>query len=234
MANYLKPQSVYTTTNGVVVNKYIISESESPKAFIFGKLSKMSPVALTIHNTNNIAVNAATNPAEQYSRATFNGNMNGVLVHFYVYKNIVWQNLELDIHGWHAADGTGTGNKKTIAIEIIESGTDKETEATAVKLIAYLLDKYGWSTNEVFSHNHWYSKKYCPAYILPRWDTFKSEIGSELKALQSAKTPVSPAVSQKIYRVQVGAYSVKNNAENMLEKLKKAGFSDAFITEILK
>ena len=32
-----------------------------------------------------------------------------------------------------------------------------------------------------------------------------------------------------LYRVQVGAYSVKANAEAMLAKLKKAGF-DGFIT----
>ena len=36
---------------------------------------------------------------------------------------------------------------------------------------------------------------------------------------------------KKIYRVQVGAYSVKENAEAMLKKVKAAGFSDAFIKE---
>ena len=35
----------------------------------------------------------------------------------------------------------------------------------------------------------------------------------------------------KLYRVQVGAYSVKANAEAMVDKLKKAGFTDAFIKE---
>lgn len=34
----------------------------------------------------------------------------------------------------------------------------------------------------------------------------------------------------KMYRVQVGAYSVKENAEAMLKKVKDAGFADAFIT----
>lgn len=37
----------------------------------------------------------------------------------------------------------------------------------------------------------------------------------------------------KLYRVQVGAYSVKANAENMLAKLKAAGF-DGFIVEVIK
>ena len=39
---------------------------------------------------------------------------------------------------------------------------------------------------------------------------------------------VKPA-EKTIYRVQVGAYHVKANAEAMLEKLKAAGFSDAYI-----
>ena len=40
--------------------------------------------------------------------------------------------------------------------------------------------------------------------------------------------PVEP---KKLYRVQVGAYSVYNNAVAQLERVKKAGFTDAFITE---
>jgi N-acetylmuramoyl-L-alanine amidase len=37
---------------------------------------------------------------------------------------------------------------------------------------------------------------------------------------------------KKLYRVQVGAYSVKANAEAQLAKIKKAGFTDAFIAEV--
>lgn len=36
--------------------------------------------------------------------------------------------------------------------------------------------------------------------------------------------------SGKLYRVQIGAYSVKANAERQLEKAKAAGFADAYIT----
>ena len=38
----------------------------------------------------------------------------------------------------------------------------------------------------------------------------------------------------KIYRVQVGAFSVKKNAEAMLAKVKAAGFPDAFIATVNK
>ena len=53
---------------------------------------------------------------------------------------------------------------------------------------------------------------------------------------------VAPATSQstkpsdstsggKLYRVQVGAFTVKANAEALLKKLKAAGFADAYIRE---
>jgi len=41
----------------------------------------------------------------------------------------------------------------------------------------------------------------------------------------------APAPAGKLYRVQIGAYSVKKNAETQLAKAKKAGFTDAFIAE---
>lgn len=48
-----------------------------------------------------------------------------------------------------------------------------------------------------------------------------------------AETAASkPAATGKLYRVQIGAYKVKANAENQLAKAKKAGFSDAFIVEV--
>ena len=44
----------------------------------------------------------------------------------------------------------------------------------------------------------------------------------------------SSNAEKTIYRVQVGAFSDKKNAENYLAKVKKAGFTDAFITEVTK
>lgn len=46
--------------------------------------------------------------------------------------------------------------------------------------------------------------------------------------LNLEKKPTEP---DKLYRVQVGAYSKLENAEAMLKKIKAAGFTDAFIKE---
>ena len=47
-------------------------------------------------------------------------------------------------------------------------------------------------------------------------------------------TPASTEQKKTIYRVQVGAYNDKRNAEEFLKKVKSAGFTDAFITEVKK
>jgi N-acetylmuramoyl-L-alanine amidase len=55
-------------------------------------------------------------------------------------------------------------------------------------------------------------------------DTFRADV-KKLLTIPVASTPPT----KKLYRVQVGAYSVKSNAEAMLARVKTAGFTDAFI-----
>jgi hypothetical protein len=43
--------------------------------------------------------------------------------------------------------------------------------------------------------------------------------------------PVEEKPRKVLYRVQVGAFSVKENADAYLKKVQAAGFPDAFITE---
>ena len=49
-------------------------------------------------------------------------------------------------------------------------------------------------------------------------------------AKQEAPKPAEPAQGDTLYRVQVGAFAVRENAEKMLKRLKDAGF-DGFIRE---
>lgn len=162
------------------------------------------PKGITIHNTGDIAVAAGTTAAEQYSRATWNGNMGGVIVHFYVWENDIWQLLDESERGWHATDGstrrssqrsgeTIGGNLDTIAIEAI--GANAETEATAAKLTAYLLREHGLTPEtDVYNHNYFYSVKYCPVYILSHWSAFLNSIKAYFNAgTSNADTSTSTA-----------------------------------------
>ena len=44
----------------------------------------------------------------------------------------------------------------------------------------------------------------------------------------------SSETTGKLYRVQVGAFSQKSNAESCLQKTRNSGFTDAFIVEVQK
>lgn len=154
----LKPDKI-TTLGGVTVNEYLLTKHnpnriDMPSASMEGKI-----IGVTIHNTDWISVASGTTPAEQYARATVNGNMKDVRVHYYVDNTCAWQNLPLSLSGWHAADGSGNGNRRTIAIECIMSSaynsTDKKSEDNAARLAAALLKKYNLDINHLYTHTHW-------------------------------------------------------------------------------
>lgn len=231
---FLTPDKTYNWY-GLTVKEKLITSKSGVKYYSNRKLNTPGnrPQYITIHNTPDINEAAGTNDAEQYARATFNNNMGDVVVHYYIDETDCWHILADDTVGWHAADGTnGPGNTKSIAIEIVMDGSgeryDTQAEERGAKLAAILLHKYGLGIDKLKTHRDWYSKKYCPAYILPHWTAFVNKVKAYLAEL---KTPiVTPQPVVKLYRVQCGAYSVKANAEAQVRKLKAAGF-DAIIKE---
>ena len=223
---------------------YILENSEVKIQFYGTEV-----IGVTVHNTDWISVASGTTPAEQYTRATVNGNMKDVRVHYYVDNVCVWQNLPLSLSGWHAADGSGNGNRKTIAIECIMSSaynsTDKKSEDNCARLAAALLKKYGLDINHLYTHTHWLNVrdgksgtvdylnttrnpyKMCPAYILTHWAEFKKKVQAYMNVGSSTPTTSSP---KQLYRVrkswsdaksQIGAFSSLENAK----KACKAGYA---------
>ncbi len=149
----LRPDAT-TTLNGVKINS-IYSPNTIPTTLI----CPLFPWRGKFHNTDWITVASGTTPAEQYTRATVNNNMKDVRVHYYVDNVCAWQNLPHSLSGWHAADGSGNGNRRTIAIECIMSSaynsTDKKSEDNCAKLAAALLKQYGLDINHLYTHTHW-------------------------------------------------------------------------------
>ncbi len=227
-----------TTLNGVKINEYLLTR-HNPNRIDMPSVSMESKViGITVHNTDWISVASGTTPAEQYTRATYNGNMKDVRVHYYVDNTCAWQNLPLTLSGWHAADGSGNGNRRTIAIECIMSSaynsTDKKSEDNCARLAAALLKKYGLDINHLYTHTHWLNfrdgksgsvdylntARNPPAYILPHWAAFKAKVQSYLNFGSTPTTP-TPATKQ-LYRVrktwtdaksQIGAFSSLENAK---------------------
>lgn len=88
----LRPDST-STLGGVTVKEYLLTKHnpnriDMPSASMAGKI-----IGVTVHNTDWISVASGTTPAEQYTRATVNGNMNDVRVHYYVDNTCAWQNF---------------------------------------------------------------------------------------------------------------------------------------------
>lgn len=172
---------------------------------------------ITIHNTDGNA------DAETYTRATFpNQNMLSSRVHFYVDDKEIWQNLRENEVGWHAGDGRGPGNDTTISIEILLKGRavadGQKAEDNGARLTAILLKKYNLTIDDIYTHRDW-SGKNCPINILPRWDEFLDNVQGYLDVLNH---------DNWLYKVQVGAFKNRDNAEKLLDNLKKSGF-DGFI-----
>lgn len=208
---------------GVTINEKLIPDSARaskyvasyvPKGAKMKPCLKMDPIGITIHNTSDLK--NVNDDAEQYTRATWpNCNMGGPVVHYFVDDCGAWQNLREDESGWHASDGSGNGNRRTIAIECIMDGSgsaeDVGARDNAARLIAAIMIRHGWNLSNLYTHNHWMgmadkitygARKNCPLYLLPKYDDFKALIQKYLNqfkgiSVTQPSAPVTPTTPAK-------------------------------------
>ena len=184
----LTPNAVYTM-NGVTINEKIIPDGtrwkDAAKAvkagFSANALYKAQKLLcgtgkagfVTIHNTNDLP--AVHDDGEQYTRATYNENMNSSRVHFYVDDTGAWQNLKAGTGlcpadpvgsaevSWHSGDGsvaTG-GNMTSLSIEIIMGDTaehDAKAKDNGARIAAWLLWRHGLTVDQLVTHTYWVNK----------------------------------------------------------------------------
>lgn len=91
---------------------------------------------------------------------------------------------------------------------------------------------YEPKANEMLITVHrWYANKSCPGnWLYSRLADLAQKVTEALQGGENKENVNTQPEVKTLYRVQVGAYSIKENAENMLKKLKAAGF-DGFIFE---
>ena len=184
----LTPNATYQIL-GVTINEKIVPDgsrwTDAAKAkaagFAANSLYKAQKLlcgtgkasSVTIHNTNDLP--AVHDDGEQYTRATYNENMNSSRVHFYVDDTGAWQNLKAGTGlcsadpvgaaevSWHAGDGSAAtgGNMTSLSIEII-MGESTEHDAIAkdngARIAAWLLWKHGLSIDKLVTHTYWVNK----------------------------------------------------------------------------
>lgn len=148
---------------------------------------------------------------------------------------------------WGCGSGlNGSGNSFAIQVEMCEDDTlganyAKETYNVAVKLFAHLCKSYDIPVENIWSHNEANAKGYASGHVDPEhwWkkvksgltmDGFRKDVAALLGG-EKTKEQLPAEASGSLFRVQVGAFTLKKNSEYKLQALKSAGY-DAFVTQV--
>ena len=94
------------------------------------------------------------------------------------------------------------------------------------------IDKLVWTgdKNGNLTCHYMFKATSCPgAYLKSKMAWIAAEVNKRLSG--NTTTSSNTNNSKKLYRVQIGAFSNKANADKMLQKAVAAGFKDAYITE---
>ena len=171
--------------DGIRVNIAIVQPKGLPNVRTMTKMREV--IGITNHNTANTAPTAGDEAHARYLQNVENADSSYISVHLFVDDDSITQCVPLDEFCYHAGDGNGDGNRKTIAIEICENRNYEKAEENAQKLNAALLLTYPHL--KVFKHQDW-SGKFCPRKILARpngWQEFTDGIA---KLVDEAKKNV--------------------------------------------
>jgi hypothetical protein len=122
----------------------------------------------------------------------------------------------------------------------------KRTYESAVELFAFLCSEFKWdplADGVIISHDEGGKRGVASDHDDPEhlWkglgmgytmDGFRQAVKAAMSGNSAGNESAQGKKDPVFYRVQVGAYTVKKNAENQLAKIKAAGFSDAFIAAV--
>lgn len=168
---------------------------------------EMTPEYITIHNT--------ANDASAMAEVSYMlGNNLKTSFHVAVDNERVVTAIPFNRNAYHAGDSrNGTGNRKSIGIEICYSKTGGErfeqAERLCAEYVAYLLKQYGWGIDRVKKHQDW-SGKYCPHRTLDMgWERFLNIIREYL----DESTPINNNVNNDGSDVDMKTYQNGSTTE---------------------
>lgn len=173
----------------------------------------------------------------------FHNNANlGASAHYFVDDDSVTQSVPDNYVAWHCGANyykhANCRNANSIGVEIcddVRNGTiypSAKTIEKALELVEYLMKKYNVPKANVIRHYD-VTGKLCPAYwcgTTAKDKKWKTEFWDKLNGSTKTET-ITKTETTVLYRVQVGAFSLKKNATAKLEAIKAAGFN-AFIVQV--
>lgn len=171
--------------DGIPVKVEIIQPKGLPNVRTLKKMTEV--IGITNHNTGNSNYRADDEAHVNWLNNLEEADKEYVSVHLFVDQDSITQTVPLDEVCYHAADGKGDGNYKTISIEICENANIPKAEENAKKLNAALVLTY--PKLKIYKHQDWKSikypnGKYCPHIILDRkngWVDFVADIQNYVK-----------------------------------------------------
>lgn len=152
---------------------------------------------ITVHETANTSKGAN---AQAHANLQSKGNVRNASWHYTVDDHSIFQSFEDYVQCWHAGDGKGPGNTKSVAIEICvnEDGDFVQAVKNAAWLVAKLLKDHPGA--DVVQHNHW-SGKNCPAQLRSgshsiTWNGFVAEAHGVINVDNPIVTPPATPPAQ--------------------------------------
>lgn len=182
------------------IKNYIIDHIPRGTACNRRPALKMVATTITIHNTGNPS-STAKNERAWLTNST---NVRTASFHIVVDENEFIECLPLNENAWHSGDGNGSksGNRTSIGIEICESGNYVKTLANAAELVASMLKDRGWGVDRLRRHYDW-SGKVCPRLMFSGgswagWVSFKNMVATKLQPKIEENLPMT-AVEKKAF-----------------------------------
>ena len=194
---------------------------------------KLTPEYITIHNTGNSAKGAGAENHGKYLQGAGKGKT--VSWHYAVDDKLIVQCIPENENAWHAGDGAGgTGNRKSLSIEICENPESDLTKATdnAAALTALLMRKYGIPLEHVVQHSHWNGKN-CPHLIragkpygwqvfLDKVKAFYEETAGEDGESAAPKEGTRQARPVPVYTLNIGPMTA-GDRQTLVSKAQELG-----------
>lgn len=192
----------------------------------FTGMSNKQNLYIVIHYVG--AVSTAKNNADYFYSVNRQASAN-----YFVDENEIWRVVRDSDMAWHCGtNGTyysDCRNTNSIGIEMCcywNNGyldVSEKVISRTIELTKELMAKYNIPADRVIRHYD-VTRKMCPEPLVSngaRWNDFKSRLNS---------TP-APAPSGTLFKVQLGAYKVKSNADGLANDLKRKGI-DTYIVVV--